>query len=38
MTAADREHVILGEAAINLIYRQVDVTVDALIGELNSRG
>ena len=36
MTAADREHVILGEATINLIYRQVDVTVDALIGELGA--
>ncbi len=32
----DKQHVILGEAAINLIFKQEEVTVMTLIRELNA--
>lgn len=36
ITAKDREHVIMGEAAMNLILRNEEVTVATLIRQLNA--
>lgn len=36
ITAKDREHVIMGEAAMNIILRNKEVTVATLIRQLNA--
>lgn len=36
ITAKNREHVIMGEAAMNLIIRNEEVTVATLIRQLNA--